>query len=172
MNRPITIGLVTASLAIGAVAGAVALPAARAQDDATTLVLVQEAPELTMVDVGEQGHTVGDLLIFEARVSGEGGESGVLHGTAITADLTDPGDAESAGDRLDQMTFDLGNGDGIVVAGKILIPDGEREMAMAQPTLRAVVGGTGRFMGARGQVESVRQEDLGYRHTFTLLDVD
>jgi hypothetical protein len=33
-----------------------------------------------------------------------------------------------------------------------------------------VVGGTGDFMGARGQVATTRNDDGSYRHEFTLLD--
>ncbi len=34
----------------------------------------------------------------------------------------------------------------------------------------AVAGGTGDFMGARGQVATTRNDDGSYRHEFTLLE--
>jgi hypothetical protein len=43
-------------------------------------------------------------------------------------------------------------------------------MAAGAAQLRAVVGGTGDFIGARGQVATTRNDDGSYRHEFTLLD--
>jgi len=43
-------------------------------------------------------------------------------------------------------------------------------MAQDAPQLRAVVGGTGRFIGARGQVLTTRRDAGHYEHSFTLLD--
>ena len=44
------------------------------------------------------------------------------------------------------------------------------EMTPSAPQLRAVVGGTGSYMGARGQVATTHDADGTYRHEFTLLD--
>ena len=39
-----------------------------------------------------------------------------------------------------------------------------------KPQLRAVVGGTGIYMGARGQLTTVRNEDGTYEHLIELMD--
>ena len=38
-----------------------------------------------------------------------------------------------------------------------------------QPVFRPVLGGTGKYMGARGQVTSTRNADGSYTQVFTLL---
>ena len=43
-------------------------------------------------------------------------------------------------------------------------------MSADLPQLRAVAGGTGDFIGARGQVMTTRNADDTYRDEFTLID--
>ncbi len=57
-----------------------------------------------------------------------------------------------------------------MVAGEVIYPGEDVEMTQNAEQLRAVVGGTGEFMGARGQVETTHNDDGSYRHEFTLLD--
>src|SRR5215212_5883329 len=64
----------------------------------------------------------------------------------------------------------LGNGTSLVVAGEAIYPGEDVEMTPNAAQLRAVVGGAGEFLGARGQVETTCNDDGSYRHEFTLLD--
>jgi hypothetical protein len=43
------------------------------------------------------------------------------------------------------------------------------EFEVGQPVVRPVLGGTGKYMGARGQVTSTRNSDGSYTQVFTLL---
>jgi hypothetical protein len=43
-------------------------------------------------------------------------------------------------------------------------------MTSGVPRLRAVIGGTGRFIGARGQMSTLRKDTGHYLHTITLVD--
>ena len=43
------------------------------------------------------------------------------------------------------------------------------EFDAGQPVVRAVLGGTGKYMGARGQVTSTRNSDGSYTQVFALL---
>ena len=43
------------------------------------------------------------------------------------------------------------------------------EFEAGKPAVRALLGGTGKYMGARGQVASTRSADGSYTQTFTLL---
>jgi hypothetical protein len=43
------------------------------------------------------------------------------------------------------------------------------EFEAGQPTVRAILGGTGKYMGARGQLASTRNADGSYTQVFTLL---
>lgn len=141
-------------------------------DDAAsrlTLVVRQEVPTLTDVDLAEGGKTLGDLLFFEAPIVDDDGNTGEVIGSLATADLPEPA-GEPIEDRLANLVFDFGD-DSLVVLGATEYPAEQSEMKASQPQVRAVVGGTGRFLGARGEVVTERQEDGTYVHTFTLLDI-
>jgi hypothetical protein len=171
MNGSLGLGALAVAGAIGfALGSATALPAAQAAQPTRTLVLTQQPPTLHPVDLHIAGASVADMVLYEASVAGEQEESGMLTGFLITADVPDAETGDVHQDRLGQLSFDLGNGNSLVVAGEAIYPGEDVEMAQNAEQLRAVVGGTGEFMGARGQVETTRNDDGSYRHVFTLLD--
>jgi hypothetical protein len=59
--------------------------------------------------------------------------------------------------------------DPIVVAGVADYPVAGAEFGPDQPVVRAIVGGTGAFIGASGELSSTRHPAGGYTQTFTLL---
>jgi hypothetical protein len=172
MQISLGLGALAVAGAIGiALGGASALPAAQAEPPTRTFVLTQQPPTLHPVDLHLEGASVADMVLYEASLAGEQGESGMLTGFLITADVPDAETGDLHQDRLGQLSFDLGNGNSLVVAGEAIYPDADVEMTADAAQLRAVVGGTGDFIGARGQVETTRNDDDGsYRHEFTLLD--
>jgi hypothetical protein len=146
------------------------LPLAQAEGQTRTFVLTQQPPALHPIDQHTPGLSVADAVLYESTVSGEHGESGVLTGFLITADVPDAERGDLDADRLGQLSFDLGNGNTLAVIGESVYRHDAVQMTPSAPQLRAVVGGTGTFLGARGQVSTTRNEDGTYRHEFTLLD--
>ena len=128
----------------------------------------QDAPHLTQVDLGDKGASHGDMLAFEAGLTAEDGTKGMLSGVLITVDLPDGDDLFE--DRIGQLVFTLGSGDTIVVAGVSNYTEATAEMNAGQPQIRAVIGGTGRYLGARGQVTTSRNADGSYEHAFELIE--
>ncbi len=137
-------------------------------DERTILKVRQEAPVLVTVDVGQPGASHGDILAFEAAIAREDGKAGTLRGMLTTVDIPDGDDLLE--DRVGQLVFDLGDGDMLVVAGSSVYPPGGVEMAAEAGQVRAVIGGTGAFIGARGQVTTIRAADGHYDHSFELVD--
>ncbi|WP_421723257.1 hypothetical protein [Bauldia sp.] len=160
----------TVTTSIGAAILGFALAGSPAHADATTTFTVeQQAPILAYIDIGVAGRSHADVLAFEAAFAGEGDTAGKLTGILITADVpTAPGDIHE--DRIGQLVFDFGGGNSIVVAGVSVYADNETEMMPGEPQIRAVVGGTGQYIGARGQVTTVRKHDGTYAHAFELID--
>jgi len=105
------------------------------------LIVIQDAPALTNVDIGLEGKSHGDLLVFEAALRSAAGHSGTLRGVLITVDM--PGEGDPHEDRIGQLYFDLGNGDALVVAGTTIYSEQNTEMAADATQVRAVIGGTG-----------------------------
>ena len=128
----------------------------------------QEVPVLVTIDVGEPGASHGDILAFEAAISREDGTAGILRGMLTTVDIPDGDDLLE--DRVGQLVFDLGDGDMLVVAGASVYAPATVEMTADNAQVRAVIGGTGDFIGARGQVTTVRAADGHYDHAFELLE--
>lgn len=158
-----------ATLAMLLLGASVAAPGTGAgAAERTTFKVRQEAPVLVTVDVGSEGSSHGDILAFEATITREDGTAGILRGMLTTVDI--PAGDDLIEDRVGQLVFDLGDGGMLIVAGSSVYSSGSVEMAAGNAQVRAVIGGTGDFIGARGQVTTVRAEDGHYDHMFELVD--
>ncbi|MDA7918749.1 dirigent protein [Mariniblastus sp.] len=137
---------------------------------AQTLKVHQELPDLTHIDLDKEGSSHGDLLAFDATVTSDNGMTGKLSGFIMTVDIPQK-DHEVFQDRIVQMVFDFGEANTIVVGGRSVYPHLDNsEMKKNEPQYRAVIGGTGTFMGARGQVITTRNDDGTYEHMIELMD--
>ena len=135
-----------------------------------TLKVHQELPDLTHIDLDKEGASHGDLLAFDATVSSDNGMKGKLSGFIMTVDIPQK-DHEVFQDRIVQLVFDFGEANTIVVGGRSVYPHSDNsEMKKNEPQYRAVIGGTGTFMGARGQVITTRNDDGTYEHMIELMD--
>lgn len=133
-----------------------------------TLVVQQGAPLIIDVDIGVAGKSVGDLYIFGAAVTDSKGRKGSLTGTLLVADAIDPKTGKVWETRLGDLTFIL-DGDQLLAKGASVYPRTDREMEVNKPQVRALIGGTGRFVGVDGDVSTVRNADGTYTHTFRLM---
>lgn len=130
----------------------------------TTLTLLQAEPEIEVVNSINDGI----LTFFEGDLTTtSGAEAGVLAGSILTVDVADleRGEIEA---RSRTLTFDTPDGQ-IQVAGLSYYPIADRELAKAEPVVIAVVGGTGKYLGATGEVETTRLADGSYEHVFTFV---
>lgn len=136
----------------------------------TKFTIHQDEPSLVHVDLGQEGHSHGDLLAFDAPVQATNGDKGKLSGFVLTVDIPEK-EHEVFQDRIVSMVFELGDANTLVISGKSVYPHrGELEMAKNNPQIRAIVGGTGKYIGARGQISTTRDEDGGYTHRVELVD--
>ena len=141
-------------------------------DHKRTLVVVQEPPFLMHVDIGQDGGSHGDVLVYDAKFTSTKDLPGRLSGMITTIDIPDPG--EVIHDRIAQIVFDFSGVGTLVVGGKATYPfdgSGTDEMIINSTQIRPVVGGTGDFLGALGQVSTTRNEDLSYKHEFQLVGI-
>lgn len=125
-----------------------------------------EAP--TFIDQGKPGQSIGDVRIwqFEAKAN---------DGTVVTTDwiLTTTGVAVDTGMeyRITSAVFSFGNGtkDQVVIQGIAQYPSVKATLDQSMPTHRAITGGTGKFAGVRGWVETMHLPDGGgWKHTLYL----
>lgn len=150
----------TLGLAVGVAAPAAAAP------DTTTIVLRQDAPVIAPLSEAVAGST-GYAFAYEAVLRGPGGKRvGLLSGLVQTVDVT-LGKAEDEV-RHREIVFGLKGGQ-LVAQGVSAYPASTTEVAANRPVVIAIVGGTGDYIGARGEVTTSRRADGSYRHVITLL---
>jgi hypothetical protein len=136
-----------------------------------TLTFIQEKPFLTHVNLGDTAHGHGDGMAFEAVLKDTAGTAvGELLGWMVTVDIVD-GDSANAvhiTDRIGTMVFKFEDENKIIASGGTVYHKGEQVMKLGIAQKRAVVGGTGKYKGIKGEVTTTRNEDGTYTH---VLDV-
>ena len=143
---------------------------ASAQGIKSIMKFHQAAPELSTLDAGQAGRSPGDIVAFEATVKSENGETAHLNGYDVILDVA--GDAEPVEDRFTYVVVEFEDNSTMIVAGKSTYSPTSAEISNGLPQVRAVIGGTGKYIGASGQVTTVRNQDGSYDHTVELLDQD
>jgi hypothetical protein len=135
-----------------------------------TLTVYQDAPVLKPLDLDPLGNSPGDAYYFSAPLySSPGGRMiGEVFGskTLMKLSATNP-EAEKRATLL-FFTF-AGGQDQIIALGAVDYPPAAAEFSPGKPVIRAVLGGTGRYMGARGELTSTRNTDGSYTQVFTLV---
>ncbi len=139
--------------------------AAESPAGSTELVLFSGVPSTSLIP-SPDGAPVGTVRFFESVLrSSQGKTVGTFHATVTTMDM-------SAGDvietRMRNVVFSFAGGQ-IVASGVGLYPNTEMVLAVQVPARIAIVGGTGKYLGARGEVTTIRRADKTYRHVLTLL---
>lgn len=134
------------------------------------LTFYQDAPVLSPVDVGAPGNSPGDAYYFSANLHATAGGPviGEVFGTKTLVKQSAPG--ANAEQRATMLYFTFNDRkDQIVVAG---VPDYRAdtpEFDPNVPVVRAVLGGTGKYFNAEGELTSIRNPDGTYRQDFRLV---
>jgi hypothetical protein len=131
----------------------------------TRMTLIQEKPTLFTYN-NLPGEIPGKKTYFAARLTKPTGAAfGLLTGNISAVDPV-KGNPEEA--RLRTLIFTLPGGQ-MIAQGNSIYPLGAVEINPNTPIVIAVTGGTGTYLGARGQVVTSRNTDGTYTHKFTLL---
>jgi len=139
--------------------------AVNANDNAVTNLSVVSARPILFSYNNAPGEVPGRNTYYAAELTKSSGEAfGLLTGhdsPILTFDVSQ----EEA--RLRTLIFGLPEGQ-IVAMGNSVYPNGAEEIEPNASITIAVTGGTGEYIGARGEVISTRNEDGTYTHKFTL----
>lgn len=126
---------------------------------------------MSLLDLGAPGKSLGDVYHFVAPLhsSPGGAVTGELIGSKTLVKI--PTDTNpNLERRATLMFFSFNEGkDQIIAFGVADYSRDAPEFDAGQSAVRAVLGGTGKYMGARGQVTSTRHADGSYAQAFTLL---
>lgn len=144
----------------------IAVTSAKADE---TFTLIQDKPEVVDIDLGDAGASHGDMFAFTGVFTAEDGKKGVVRGINLSMNTTD-GSGAPHFSRFANIVLDFGGNDTLVVGGHAAYVVGSIEMVVDAPQVRAITGGTGRFIGASGQVTTTRREAGHYEHKIELVD--
>ena len=136
-----------------------------------TLTFIQDKSLLTHINLGDSAHGHGDGMAFEAVLRDTAGTVvGEVLGWMVTVDIVDGDSANTVHmtDRIGTMVIKFGDENKIVVPGGSTYNKGEQVMKLGIPQKNAVVGGTGKYKGVRGEVTTTRNEDGTYTHVFDI----
>lgn len=132
----------------------------------TSLKLIQNAPSLVRLNMGDSSEDYGDGMAFEASLRDtDGNEVGEVLGWLITVDLLDGDSLKKIvkTDKIGSMVMKLGD-DEIIAQGRTYYSQNQKIMNTGVPQRRAIVGGTGKYKGVTGQITTTRNEDGTYTH--------
>lgn len=130
-----------------------------------TMTLTKSKSELVEVNDLDDVREHGEMMFFESELTDETGKPvGQAIGMTVIIDI--PGE-DIAGDseieeRFSTMAIVFEDGDEIMTMGAHVYPANEKLMQANVPQSRAIIGGTGKYMGIRGQMTMTRDVDGSY----------
>src|SRR6478672_10303813 len=136
-----------------------------------TFTIYQDAPKMSLLDLGAPGNSLGDVYHFSAPLHSERGgpvTGEVIGSKTLVKVATDANPNMERRATLLFFTF-ADNKDQIIAFGAADYSPSAPEFDAAQSVVRPVLSGTAKYMGARGQVTSTRNADGWYTQVFTLL---
>lgn len=148
-------------ISVGLVSAIAGAPASAA--DKPTVVRVYHQ---AVNPIAVSGSGIGAVRTFfiPMAVNGKAANGQYLAGTLTTLDTAMPNQQEL---RASNLTFVFGaEKDQMVVGGVSLYPPAGSTLAEGQTTVRPVIGGSGKYAGARGQVVSTNMGATGWTHVF------
>lgn len=169
--RNVAVRLFTGTLVAGLAAVTLAACSGSSATAPSNFTMTTAKPDLTMVDVGDAGPSIGDYQVFHAVGTKDGEPFGHLYGLKLEVALPgQEGAPEGLGLFQNQLTFVLPDGDIVVEGVQYYTQDGSiPDITINEGETRAIVGGTGAYAGARGTVLTTAQEDGTRMQEFTFL---
>ena len=136
-----------------------------------TFTVYEDKPTLKLLDLGPPGNSPGDVYHFFAPLHSRpaGPVTGEVFGSKTLIKMATDANPNLE-TRATVLLFSFANRqDQIVAVGATDYPPTAGEFDAGPPVVRAILGGTGKYMGARGQLASTRNADGSYTQVFTLL---
>lgn len=141
--------------------------AGAAQAQSTLTITHPEVPAPTLLDLGEPGESVGDMRLWHFQAQADDGSEVRVDWRMTTTGVNAP--EKGVDSRISTGIFSVGDtSNQIILEGVALYPGKESTMEVSSSTVRVVVGGSGRFAGAGGWVETTHLDDGSWKHVFHL----
>ena len=150
------------ALALAGTAAAAALTGCAPQQQTLTLVQPLNSAKQEILNQNPNGDA-GDGTAFESIVEKDGKYFGGMLGTTTKVSTMSTSVVAGSEERLLQGVFDLLDGE-IIVSGITHYNPTATRLEQLKPVTRAIVGGTGAYVGVRGELVTTRNEDDTFTH--------
>lgn len=156
INIPAIALLALSALAVPAFAG-------------STITLTHgKAPDPTYIDLGTPGESVGDQRIWQFNATSANNETVVMDWVMLTMGNVDGSPGVERRMTSAVFSFSSSPSDRILVEGIGFYPAAGATVKIDATLERAVIGGTGKYAGARGTVVTRHLEDGSWEHVLRL----
>lgn len=129
---------------------------------------VDDPVELVVLDLNPSGDS-GDITTFEAGLYLDDQAYGSVMGTIIKVGSLGEGARTDREERVLTAVYDLPGGQ-ISALGISYYYEGDTLLPEDEPMTRAIVGGTGEYVGVDGEVTTTRNPDDSYTHVLRLVN--
>ena len=131
------------------------------------------AKTITAIDIPPAGKSLGDAYYFNGTLRStnatDGPIIGELFGSTTTVRMS-PTKSTGQEQRLAYLIFTFNNRTDQIIVGSVSdYPVQENTLEKNESVVRPILGGTGKYIGVRGQEVSTRNADDSYTHVFTML---
>ena len=136
-----------------------------------TFTVYEDAPKMSLLDLGAPGNSLGDVYHFSAPLHSERGGpvTGEVIGSKTLVKVATDANPKH-GEASNALVFYLCRWQGPDYCVRSCRLFAVLSRIQCWPAGRPpILGGTGKYMGARGQVTSTRNADGSYTQVFTLL---
>lgn len=124
----------------------------------------------TYIDNGQPNDSPGDVRIFHFDGETDKGNAVVMDWIMTTTAQNVTEDGAESRVTLGVFSFTGADVDQVLIEGVGLYPSTESTFQSDSSLARAIIGGTGRFKGVRGEVISTRLGDGSWMHEFYFED--
>ena len=130
-----------------------------------TVHVITGKPHIETLDFPPRHKSPGDVYVFDATIVSANGRAvvGRVRGTQTEIKLEHGLETVQG-----MLTYELGNGNEIVVGGLSEYPLSGTGLLVGKTYVRAVLGGTGKYAGANGTDAAKQLSDGRYDHVFRL----
>jgi hypothetical protein len=128
------------------------------------IVTHPEVPPVTLLDHGKPGQSIGDVRLWHFPAKADDGSNVMTDWILTTTGVVSEKGMEY---RITSavFSFDDGTKDQIVIQGVAKYPSAKATLEESASTKRAITGGTGKFGGIGGWIETEHLADGSWRHT-------
>lgn len=127
-----------------------------------------KAPTPVYIDLGTPGESIGDQRIWQFDSKNADGETVVMDWLMVTMGTVD--ESQGVERRMTSAVFSFSSSpsDTILVQGIGFYPSAGATVKIDATLERAVIGGTGKYAGARGTLVTTHLDDGTWRHVVNL----